>query len=734
MSSRRASLLTISSVRRLHSKSCSCNIVGSIKIFNTLRTISTSAERSDFQFASACHQDDSLNYQQNHAEFYLERKNDADSHQLSYRESPDNVNQAHASGFCGGSSVDKRQSLKQDWGHTQGLQNVFGNKLTEHGRNSSGFYGEKNGIQERFFNGTNQISDGHNQNSSINIFQNNLVGYRGNVDGNCGQSKTELPQNLTGVGVNYSRGSGKHLNAFGENQNGFYAQHLGSSQQKLNDISGNLQSSHGSQALSEFQGNLKGNLTQNLSGYQQAPNNQFQWSDNMNNQYNPGSGQFLQNLKDGQYPPNMQTVQNSMIGSNLSNNAKSEDESSEASDGSPYRGPLEELDNFCMEGKVKEAVEVLGLLEKHHIPVDLPRYLQLMHQCGEAKALEEAKIIHEHVLRYLSPLKVSTYNRILEMYSKCGSMDDAFKVFNNMPKRNLTTWDTMITWLTKNGYAEDSIDLFTQFKKMGLKPDGQMFIGVFAACSMLGDIDEGILHFESMSKNYGIVPSLAHYISVVDIYGSIGHLHEAFQFIENMPVEPSGDVWETLMNLCRVHGNLELGDRCAELVEQLDPSRLNEQSKAGLIPVKPSDLAKEKEKKKLANQNLLEVRSRVHEYRAGDTSHPDNDKIYALLRGLKSQMKEVGYIPETRFVLHDIDQEGKEEALLAHSERLAVAYGLISSSVRSPIRVIKNLRVCGDCHTALKIISKIVGRELIIRDAKRFHHFKDGLCSCRDYW
>ncbi|RVW54031.1 Pentatricopeptide repeat-containing protein, mitochondrial [Vitis vinifera] len=97
-------------------------------------------------------------------------------------------------------------------------------------------------------------------------------------------------------------------------------------------------------------------------------------------------------------------------------------------------------------------------------------------------------------------------------------------------------------------------------------------------------------------------------------------------------------------------------------------------------------------------------------------------------------MKEAGYVPETRFVLHDIDQEGKEEALLAHSERLAVAYGLLSSPARSPIRVIKNLRVCGDCHTALKIISKLVGRELIIRDAKRFHHFKDGLCSCRDYW
>ena len=216
--------------------------------------------------------------------------------------------------------------------------------------------------------------------------------------------------------------------------------------------------------------------------------------------------------------------------------------------------------------------------------------------------------------------------------------------------------------------------------------------------------------------------------------GSIGYLDEAFEFIEKMPLEPSVNIWETLMDLCRVHGHMELGDRCAELVEQLDPSRMNEQLKAGLLPVKPSDLAKQKEKKKLASQSLLEVRSWVHEYRAGDRSHPNTDKLYAELRHLREQMKEAGYIPETRFVLHDIDHESKEEALLAHSERLAIANGLLNSPVRSPIRIIKNLRVCGDCHTALKVISKIVGRELIIRDAKRFHHFKDGLCSCRDYW
>ncbi|TYH22788.1 hypothetical protein ES288_A04G157700v1 [Gossypium darwinii] len=394
---------------------------------------------------------------------------------------------------------------------------------------------------------------------------------------------------------------------------------------------------------------------------------------------------------------------------------------------------VEMLEEFCKKGDVKEAVDVLVLMKQQGFHVDLAQILQLMKACGEVKALQEAKTVHEHLIGSFSPLKISIYNRILETYLKCGSTDDAFDVFEKMPRRNLTSWDTMITGLARNGLGEDALDLFSQFKQSGLKPDAKMFLGVFYSCGVVGDINEGMLHFSLMSSDYGIVPSMEHYVGVVDMLGSTGHLDEALEFIEKMPFEASADVWETLMNLCRTHGLLELGDRCAELVKQLDPSRLNEQSKAGLIPLKDLDL-KKNEKKKLASQSPLEVRSRVNEYRAGDTSHPANDRIYALLRRLKEHMKEAGYVPETRFVLHDIDQESKEEALLAHSERLALANGLLTSPARGQIRIIKNLRVCGDCHAAFKIMSKIVGREIIMRDAKRFHHFSEGLCSCRDFW
>uniref|UniRef100_A0ACD5VLP8 Uncharacterized protein n=1 Tax=Avena sativa TaxID=4498 RepID=A0ACD5VLP8_AVESA len=354
-----------------------------------------------------------------------------------------------------------------------------------------------------------------------------------------------------------------------------------------------------------------------------------------------------------------------------------------------------------------------------------------MQACADASALAEAREIHHQISQSDLAADTDVNNKILDMYAKCASMEDAKKLFSTMAQRDLTSWSTMISGFVHNGLGEEATDFFDQFKQTGGKPDPGMFTHVFLACGILGSVDEGMLHFESMQRDFGITPAMDHYVSIVNMLGQSGYLDEAHEFVERMPMEPSIDVWESLMNMCRLNGSLELGDRCAQIIERLDPSRLNEQSKMGLFPVNASDLAKEKERKKA---NSVEARSKVHEYRAGDRTHPDTLKIYEELRYLAAHMKEAGYVADTRFVLHDVDPETKEDALLAHSERLAVSYGLITSAARAPIRVIKNLRSCGDCHTALKIISKLVGRQIIARDAKRFHHFENGLCSCKDYW
>ncbi|KAF8751382.1 hypothetical protein HU200_012053 [Digitaria exilis] len=414
---------------------------------------------------------------------------------------------------------------------------------------------------------------------------------------------------------------------------------------------------------------------------------------------------------------------------NPSNNGSPSEVSNEI--GSKHKGTVEELEKLCDDGNIKEALEVLAMLQENRTVLHTHQYYRLMQACGDATALEEARVIHSHIAESSIVVDTDVQNKVLEMYAKCGSMEDAKKLFSTMNHHNLASWNTMISGFVHNGHGEEVLDFFDQFKQTGDKADAVMFTHIFLACGILGSVDEGMLHFESMQKDFGITPTMEHYSSVVSMLGQSGYIAEAYEFVERMPMEPSIEVWENLMNMCRLNGFLELGDRCAQIIDRLDSSRLNEQSKMGLFPVDASDLAKEKERKKAS---VAEARSKVHEYRAGDRSHPDTPKIYEELRYLSAHMKEAGYIADTRFVLHDVDHETKEDALLAHSERLAISYGLMTSAARSPIRVIKNLRSCGDCHTAFKIISKLVGRLIIARDAKRFHHFENGVCSCKDYW
>ncbi|CAH2077218.1 unnamed protein product [Thlaspi arvense] len=255
-------------------------------------------------------------------------------------------------------------------------------------------------------------------------------------------------------------------------------------------------------------------------------------------------------------------------------------------------GSLDELDAICREGKVKTAVDIIKTWRNEGYIVDIPRLLWLAQLCGDAQALQEARVVHEFISSSVSLSDISVFNSMIDMYSGCESVEDALTVFNAMPWKNSETWCAMIRCLAKNGQGEDAIDMFCRFKEEGNRPGGEMFKEVFFACGVLGDINEGILHFESMIKDYGIIPCVEHYVSLVKMLAEPGYLDEALGFVESM--EPNVELWETMMNLSRVHGDLELGDRCQGMVEQLDASRLKKESKAGLVPVKSSDLAKEK--------------------------------------------------------------------------------------------------------------------------------------------
>jgi len=276
-----------------------------------------------------------------------------------------------------------------------------------------------------------------------------------------------------------------------------------------------------------------------------------------------------------------------------------------------------------------------------------------------------------------------------------------------------------------------------------MSPDEITFVGVLSACSHSGLVDEGWRCFNSMSHDYGLKPEMEHYACMIDLLGRSGHLYEAERFIENMPYKPNTTMWGALLSACRLHGNMDLAKTAAEELFKLEPQNTANYVLLSNIYAacgrwgdveKVRTLMRDRGIQKHPGCSWIEVKNQVHAFLVDDKSHPQAEKIYALLDSLTSQIKEAGYVPNTNLVLHDVEEEQKENFLSYHSEKLALAFGLISTSPSIPIRIIKNLRVCGDCHTAIKLISMIVQREIILRDANRFHHFKDGLCTCGDYW
>eukprot|EP01018_Ginkgo_biloba_P026789 Gb_37516 [translate_table: standard] len=370
-------------------------------------------------------------------------------------------------------------------------------------------------------------------------------------------------------------------------------------------------------------------------------------------------------------------------------------------------------------------------------------YTNVLKACASLATMEGGKQVHACIIKFGFEDDSYVGNALLTMYAKCGSIENAHEVFDTIRERDMISWTAMIAGYAQHGYGNETLKLFEQMQRAGMKADHITFTAVLSACSHGGLVDEGCHHFNSMSQNHGIEPRTEHYACMVDLLGRAGRLDEAQEFINKMPFEPGALVWQTFLGACRIYGNVEGAKRAAECVIELephDPSTYVLMSNIYAAAGRWGDVAKvrkmmkDKGVKKDPGCSSIEVKNRVHTFVVGDRSHSETQRIYSRLESLAKQMEEAGYTPNTNFVLHDVDQEQKKHSLLYHSEKLAISFGLICTPPGTPIRIIKNLRVCGDCHTATKFISNIIGREIVVRDAKRFHHFKGGLCSCGDYW
>ncbi|RVW47094.1 Pentatricopeptide repeat-containing protein [Vitis vinifera] len=438
------------------------------------------------------------------------------------------------------------------------------------------------------------------------------------------------------------------------------------------------------------------------------------------------------------------------------------------------------ISGLIQNGNAAQALDVLDEMRLEGINMDSVTVASILPVCAQLGDISTATLIHLDVVSWNSIIAAYEQNDdpvtargfffkmqlnglepdlLTLSYTQNGLASEAIEVYRMMEecreiKLNQGTWisgcnvlilssapgefcpwNAIISCHGIHGHGEKALKLFREMQDEGVKPDHVTFISLLSACSHSGLVDEGKWFFHLMQE-YGIKPSLKHYGCMVDLLGRAGFLEMAYDFIKDMPLHPDASIWGALLGACRIHGNIELGKFASDVYFEVDSENVgyyvllsniyaNVGKWEGVDKVR--SLARERGLKKTPGWSSIEVNRRVDIFYTGNQSHPKCKEIYAELRILTAKMKSLGYIPDYSFVLQDVEEDEKEHILTSHSERLAIAFGIISTPPKSAIRIFKNLRVCGDCHNATKFISRITEREIVVRDSKRFHHFKNGI-------
>ncbi|RWR80177.1 pentatricopeptide repeat-containing protein, chloroplastic [Cinnamomum micranthum f. kanehirae] len=402
------------------------------------------------------------------------------------------------------------------------------------------------------------------------------------------------------------------------------------------------------------------------------------------------------------------------------------------------------ISSYVRNGLANEALDMFRDMIEADIEIDMVAMMGILSAVASLSTLSKGKEIHGFLIRRCFVMDGPIISLLVDMYARCGTVDNCFKVFNMTRCDDLVLWTSMINACGMHGRGEEAVDLFRKMQQTSVKPDHITFLVLLYACSHSGLFDEGRIYLEIMKNEYQLEPWPDHYACVVDLLGRSDRLNEAYEFIKNIPIEPTAAVWCALLGACRVHSDNELGEFAARKLLELDsenPGNYVLASNVFAASKKWKDVEEVRMRmrvkglKKNPACSWIEVGNKVHTFIARDRSHPQTLEIYSKLDDIISTLeKEAGYVAETRFVLHNVREDEKKKLLHGHSERLAIAFGLIATPKGTPIRITKNLRVCGDCHHFTKLVSKYFEREIVVRDANRFHHFISGLCSCGDFW
>lgn len=394
-------------------------------------------------------------------------------------------------------------------------------------------------------------------------------------------------------------------------------------------------------------------------------------------------------------------------------------------------------------GLCNEAVALFRRMQVAGVPPDEVTLIIVLSACADLGALEHARWIGSYIDRENIPKTLELCNAQVNALAKCGDIEGAVKLFDLMPQKSIVSWTSVIDGLAMHGHGREAVAVFEKMKKSGVAPDDVTFIGVLSACSHAGMVDEGCRYFAAMKEQHCIEPKIEHYGCMVDLFSRAGLLERAASFIRSMPIEPNPIIWRTFVGGCRLHGQGGVGESLSMQLIAEDPAHSSNYVLLSNVYAMRRQYEKkvevrrkmsEKGIRKVPGCSMLELGGEIHEFVAGDSSHPQHREITAMAEEVTRRLRRAGYVPATAEVLLDVDEEDKEGALCRHSERLAIAFALLRTAPGTAIRVVKNLRVCGDCHEVTKLISQLYRREIMVRDRTRFHLFRDGACSCKDFW
>ncbi|KAM5562617.1 pentatricopeptide repeat-containing protein [Rosa sericea] len=398
---------------------------------------------------------------------------------------------------------------------------------------------------------------------------------------------------------------------------------------------------------------------------------------------------------------------------------------------------------YVHNGRNWEALELFQDLVSKPLDPDPITISSILPAYSEVASLGQRKQIHGYISKLEHHSNTFILNSTVYMYAKCGHLGTAQEIFDRMIYRDVSSWNTIIMAYAIHGFGRRSTRLFSEMVDKGIQPNESTFVSLLTACSISGMVDEGWKYYASMKLEYGIDPGIEHYGCMIDLLGRTGNLDQAKTFIDKMPLLPTARIWGSLLTASRNNRNIELAEVAAENILSLEHDNTgcyvllsNMYAEAGRWEdVKRIKFRmKQRGLEKTIGCSYLETKCKPYRFINHDKSHVESDTIYEVLDVILRKIGEDKYVHSiTKFRPLDLMRK-KQNSAEHHSVRLAISYGLISTKLRDPVLVRRNTRICEDCHNAAKKVSEMTKREIIVGDSKVFHHFRDGNCSCGDYW